>query len=53
MPASDEQDDRSLSFRESFGQAMRKTGLGQVAPGEVPTARWLLEAVGVARGLIE
>jgi hypothetical protein len=53
MPASDEQDDRPLSFRESFGQAMRKTGLGQVAPGEVPTARSLLAAVGGARGLIE
>ena len=32
---------------------MRKTGLGQVAPGEVPTAGSLLAAVGGARGLIE
>jgi hypothetical protein len=43
----------SASFREAFADAMRKTGLGQVAPGEVPTAGSLLAAVGGARGLIE
>ena len=32
---------------------MRKTGLGQVAPGEVPTGRSLLKAVGGLRGLVE
>ncbi|QNE48441.1 DUF3159 domain-containing protein [Glaciihabitans sp. INWT7] len=32
---------------------MRKTGLGQVAPGEVPTAGSLLKAVGGVRGLVE
>lgn len=32
---------------------MRKTGLGQVAPGEVPTAGSLLSAVGGLRGLTE
>ena len=32
---------------------MRRTGLGQVAPGQVPTAGSLLAAVGGARGLIE
>lgn len=32
---------------------MRKSGLGQVAPGEVPTARSLLRAIGGVRGLIE
>lgn len=41
------------TFRESFGAAMRKTGIGQVAPGEVPTASSLLAAVGGVRGLIE
>ena len=41
------------SFRQSFGDAMRKTGLGQVAPGEVPTVRSLLTAIGGVRGLIE
>ncbi|MHC5796108.1 DUF3159 domain-containing protein [Lacisediminihabitans sp. FW035] len=40
-------------FREAFADAMRKTGLGQVAPGEVPTAGSLLAAVGGARGLVE
>jgi hypothetical protein len=32
---------------------MRSTGIGQVAPGEVPTARSLLAAIGGARGLVE
>jgi len=32
---------------------MRKTGFGQVTPGEVPTAGSLLSAVGGVRGLIE
>jgi hypothetical protein len=32
---------------------MRKSGLGQVAPGEIPTARSLLGAVGGVRGLVE
>ncbi|MBG6108023.1 DUF3159 domain-containing protein [Frigoribacterium sp. CG_9.8] len=40
-------------FREAFADAMRKTGLGQVAPGEVPTGRSLLKAVGGLRGLVE
>ncbi len=40
-------------FREAFADAMRKTGLGQVAPGEVPTAGSLLKAVGGFRGLVE
>jgi hypothetical protein len=51
-PGSDDQD-QPPSFRESFGAAMRKTGLGQVAPGEIPTAKSLLGAVGGARGLVE
>lgn len=49
----DEPDGELPSFKQSFGAAMRKTGLGQVAPGEVPTARSLLAAVGGVRGLIE
>ncbi len=40
-------------FRESFAEAVRKTGFGQVAPGEVPTAASLLKAVGGVRGIIE
>lgn len=46
-------DDALPSFKESFGAAMRKTGIGQVAPGEVPTAASLLAAIGGVRGLIE
>lgn len=41
------------TFRQSVGDALRKSGLGQVAPGEVPTARSLLTAIGGVRGLIE
>ncbi len=40
-------------FRESFSDAMRKTGFGKVTPGEVPTGKSLLAAVGGVRGLIE
>ena len=32
---------------------MRKTGIGQVTPGEMPTAHSLLAAIGGVRGLIE
>jgi len=41
------------SFRESLGAAARKAGIGQVTPGEVPTAASLMKAVGGVRGLIE
>jgi hypothetical protein len=40
-------------FREALGAAVRKAGIGQVAPGEVPTAASLLRAVGGMRGLVE
>ncbi|MCU1402682.1 MAG: hypothetical protein JWM70_1006 [Microbacteriaceae bacterium] len=50
-PGSDQ--DQPPTFRESLGAAMRKSGLGQVAPGEMPTARSLLGAVGGVRGLVE
>ena len=40
-------------FREAFADALRKTGLGQVAPGEVPSVGSLLKAVGGVRGLAE
>jgi hypothetical protein len=41
------------SVRQAFAAAARKAGIGQVAPGEVPTAGSLLKAVGGIRGLIE
>jgi hypothetical protein len=41
------------TFSEAFAAAARRSGLGQVAPGETPTASSLLAAVGGIRGLIE
>ncbi len=46
-PAKDE------SFRDAFRSAVSKAGIGQVAPGEVPSGASLLRAVGGVRGLIE
>lgn len=51
--SSDDKTDGAPSFKESFGAAMRSTGIGQVAPGEVPTAASLLAAIGGVRGLVE
>lgn len=52
-----EQDERgpepAETFKEAFGSAVRKAGIGQVAPGEVPTSKSLLAAVGGVRGLVE
>ena len=44
---------REESFRDALNSAVRKAGIGQVAPGEVPTGASLLKAVGGVRGLIE
>ncbi|MBX3078140.1 MAG: DUF3159 domain-containing protein [Cryobacterium sp.] len=41
------------SFREALRSAVSKAGIGQVAPGEVPTGSSLLRAVGGVRGLVE
>ena len=49
----DDEETAPAGFREAFTDAMRKTGLGQVAPGEVPTGKSLLKAVGGLRGLVE
>lgn len=49
----DDEENAPAGFREAFADAMRKTGLGQVAPGEVPTGKSLLKAVGGLRGLVE
>src|SRR5690606_31145573 len=40
-------------FQESLALAARRAGIGQVAPGETPTAASLLRAVGGVRGLVE
>lgn len=41
------------TFREAFASVVRKSGIGEVTPGEIPTTRSLLSAVGGIRGLIE
>lgn len=40
-------------LRSAFSAAARRAGIGQVAPGEAPSARALLAAVGGVRGLVE
>lgn len=51
-------DDRSQvsdadTFRSQLTAAVRKAGIGHVAPGEMPTGKSLLSAVGGVRGIIE
>ncbi len=41
------------TFRESFAAGMQRSRLGEVRPGEAPSGRALLGAVGGIRGLIE
>jgi hypothetical protein len=41
------------TFREAFAAAAKKSGLGQVKPGEAPTAGALLGAMGGVRGIVE
>jgi hypothetical protein len=43
----------ALSFSEAFAAAARRSGIGQVTPGETPTASSLLKAIGGVRGLVE
>ncbi|KJC65393.1 DUF3159 domain-containing protein [Agreia bicolorata] len=48
-------DDRAPapSLSQAFADAARRAGIGQVAPGETPTAASLLRAIGGVRGLVE
>ncbi|HEY4151724.1 MAG TPA: DUF3159 domain-containing protein [Pseudolysinimonas sp.] len=48
-PDSDEQPD----FRAAMSQALRRSGLGRVAPDQAPSASTLLTAMGGVRGIIE
>ncbi len=41
------------TFRSQLTAAVRRAGIGHVAPGEMPTAKSLLSAVGGVRGIIE
>lgn len=47
--------DRSATptLSETFAAAAKKAGIGQVTPGETPTAASLIRAIGGIRGLIE
>ncbi|RFA14805.1 hypothetical protein B7R22_08825 [Subtercola boreus] len=45
--------ERPASFSDAFAAAARRSGIGQVAPGETPTAQSLVRAIGGVRGLIE
>jgi len=40
-------------FREAMAQAMRRSGLGRVAPDQPPSAATLLTAMGGVRGIVE
>ncbi|CAN5391735.1 DUF3159 domain-containing protein [soil metagenome] len=42
-----------LSFSDAFAAAAKRSGIGQVTPGETPTAHSLLRAMGGVRGLVE
>ncbi|ROP77818.1 uncharacterized protein DUF3159 [Frigoribacterium sp. PhB107] len=46
-------DDPRVSLAAQLRAAAQKAGIGQVAPGEVPTASALLTAIGGVRGLAE
>jgi hypothetical protein len=46
-------DEAAPSFSDAMAAAARRSGLGHVAPGEAPTAKALLAAVGGIRGLVE
>jgi hypothetical protein len=45
--------DDSPSLKDALSAAARKAGIGQVTPGEMPTAASLLRAIGGVRGLVE
>jgi len=50
---SDDGPPQEESFRDALRSAVSKAGIGQVAPGEIPTGSSLLRAVGGVRGLVE
>lgn len=52
-PASDDELSFAKAVSEGVTAAAKKAGIGQVAPGEIPTARSLWKAVGGLRGVVE
>jgi hypothetical protein len=49
----DSEPDDQPDFREQMSQALRRSGLGRVAPDQAPSAATLLAAMGGVRGIIE
>jgi len=45
--------DDQPDFREQMSQALRRSGLGRVAPDQAPSAATLLTAMGGVRGILE
>ena len=45
--------DDQPDFREQLSQALRRSGLGRVAPDQAPSAATLLTAMGGVRGIVE
>jgi hypothetical protein len=52
-PPQDDAQEPAPSLSQVFADAARRAGIGQVTPGETPTAASLLRAIGGVRGLIE
>ncbi|MFT4028937.1 MAG: DUF3159 domain-containing protein [Protaetiibacter sp.] len=48
-----DREEETPSFADAMAAAARRSGLGHVRPGETPTARALLAAIGGIRGLVE
>jgi hypothetical protein len=49
----DDEADDTPPIREGFADALRESAFGRVAPGETPSAKDLLAAMGGVRGLVE
>jgi len=50
---SDRGDGNDASLSDAFAAAARKAGIARVAPGEAPSGRALLAAIGGVRGIVE
>jgi hypothetical protein len=53
LTGGDTPDERPQSFSEAFAEAAKKSGLGQLKPGETPSGTALLGAIGGVRGIVE
>ena len=52
MPA-ERDDDREVDPRETFAEALRRSSLGRIAPGQTPSGGALLAAMGGVLGIVE